>query len=254
MTGFVDIHSHVLYGVDDGAETIADSLAMLRIAEEAGTADLVLTPHANSRYRFDAAVIEARLAELQAQTSVRLHPGCDFHLQGDNIADALAHPEKYTLNRGMYLLVEFPDVMMMRAADEILRELREAGFIPIISHPERNIQLRTELREVERWVSDGCLLQITATSFTGLFGRDAQRSADDFLARGLAQIVASDAHDVKHRTPDLRAAYERLCRAWNEDTVRRLFVDNPAAVVRSDTFDPEPPVRRRRWARWFARS
>jgi hypothetical protein len=94
---FVDIHSHVLYGLDDGAKTIEESVAMLAIAEASGTTDIVATPHANSQFEFRPDVVSRRIEELQARTRVRIHSGCDFHLHVDNIQDALAHPERYTI-------------------------------------------------------------------------------------------------------------------------------------------------------------
>src|ERR1700759_5441040 len=98
MTGFLDIHSHVLYGIDDGAKKLEDSLGMLEMAAANGTVAIVGTPHANGEYPFKPDVIAERIAELQPRTTVRIHPGCDFHLHASNIADALANPDKYTIN------------------------------------------------------------------------------------------------------------------------------------------------------------
>ena len=250
MPGFVDIHSHVLHGLDDGAQMIEDSLAMLEIAARSGTTDLVATPHSNTQYVFRPELIAEQIAELQPRTPVRLHPGCDFHLSVGNIQDALAHPEKYTVNHGAYLLVEFPELVVFRAADEILRELVEAGMVPIISHPERNGHLRTEVDDLERWVKEGCYLQVTAASLTGLFGTVAQRSALQLIERGLVHVVASDAHNTRQRSPALGEAYERLVERWGEEAVRPLFVDNPAAVVASAIIEDErPDLRRRR--KWY---
>lgn len=245
MPGFVDIHSHVLYGLDDGAQTIDDSLAMLRLAEESGTVDLVATPHANHHYAFQPSLIELQLAELQPQTRVRLHPGCDFHLSVSNIQDALTRPEAYTINHGAYLLVEFPELGVFRAADRVLRELLDAGMVPIISHPERNEHLRRQVDDLARWVTEGCYLQVTATSITGLFGPGAQQSALQLIERGLVHFVASDAHNVRQRTPVLRTAYAQLCERWGEEVVGPLFVENPAAVVANEGLAFEPPDLRR---------
>src|SRR5688500_1615002 len=134
--GFVDIHSHILYGLDDGAKTIAESLEMLRLAAAAGTTDIVATPHASGQYAFSPELIDARIGELSAATEVRIHRGCDFHLQADNIEDAIAHPHKYTINHSGYLLVEFSDIAIFASTDEILSELVGAGMAPIITHPE----------------------------------------------------------------------------------------------------------------------
>ena len=253
MSGFVDIHSHVLYGLDDGARTVEDSVAMLDLAAASGTVDIVATPHANSQYAFAPDLIAARIAELQPRTPVRIHPGCDFHLSALNVADALAHPQKYTIGRGSYLLVEFPELGVFRAADGILRALLDAGLVPIISHPERNEHLRGQLDDLARWVAEGCFLQATATAFTGLFGAEVRRAAEDLVARGLVHIVASDAHNVRQRTPVLRDAYGRMCDRWGEEAVRPLFVENPAAVVASEEMAFEPAVLRsgRKWYQFW---
>lgn len=253
MSGFVDIHSHVLYGMDDGAKTVEDSVAMLELAAASGTTDLVATPHANSQYTFRPDLIDAQIAELQARTHVRLHPGCDFHLSAGNVDDALANPVKYTIGHGAYLLVEFPELGVFRAADEILRELLDAGLVPIISHPERNEHLRKQTDDLARWVEEGCYLQVTAASLTGLFGPDARRGGEALIERGLVHIVASDAHDIRRRTPVLREAYGRLCERWGEEAVRPLFVENPAAVVKSEVIEHEPAKLRavRRWYQFW---
>ena len=252
--GFVDIHSHVLYGLDDGAATIEESLAMLAIAEQSGTTDLVATPHANSEYPFAPGLIASRIAELQPRTSVRIHPGCDFHLHVSNIEDALQHPEKYTINHGNYLLVEFPEMSRFRAAGEIFRRLLEAGLVPIISHPERNEHLRSHEDDLAEWVQEGCYVQITAASVTGLFGPEAKRSAWRLFERRLAHIVASDAHNTRQRTPDLRAAYEALGGKFGEEAVDAAFSHNPGAVVMNDPFEVAIPATRatRKWYRFWS--
>lgn len=250
MSGFVDIHSHVLYGLDDGARTVEDSVAMLDLAAASGTVDIVATPHANSQYVFDPDLTAARIAELQARTRVRIHPGCDLHLSAFNVEDALAHPARYTIGHGAYLLVEFPELGVFRAADEILRTLLDAGLVPIISHPERNEHLRKQLDDLSRWVEDGCLLQVTAAAFTGLFGAEVRRAAEGLFRRGLVHVVASDAHNVRQRTPVLRDAYGRMCERWGEDAVRPLFVDNPGAVVASEVV-PFEPVDLRGGRKWY---
>ncbi len=243
--GYVDIHTHVLPAMDDGPVDESDSIAMLTMAAEDGTTEAVATPHANSRYRFNPALIEKRLAALAAQTTVRLHRGCDFRLQPDNIEDALANPAKYTINHGRYLLVEFPEVSVFAHADEVLTELLDAGLVPIVTHPERNRELRERIDDLARWVAMGCGLQVTAGAVTGRFGREPQAAVSSLVARGLVHFVASDAHDVWQRPPTLSQAYSALAAEWGEDTVRPMFVDNPRAVVANEDFDLDPRPRQK---------
>ena len=236
--GFADIHSHVLYGMDDGAKTRNDSLRMLEMAAASGTTDIVATPHANSRYRYNPAVVDAQIADLNASVEgIRVHRGCDFHLQMDNIQDAVANPEKYSINGRGYLMVEFPDILLYRDVDSILKYLMEAGLIPVITHPERNSFLRVRDADLVRWANSGCYLQVTAGSITGNFGKPAQQFAHELLRRGVVHIIASDGHDCVHRPPSLAAAYEAMAREFGELAIRPLFVDHPHAMIAGDTLD-----------------
>jgi protein-tyrosine phosphatase len=253
--GFVDIHSHILYGLDDGAKTAEESAAMLEYAAAAGTSDLVATPHANAQFSFDPDLIEARIAELSALVNtVRIHSGCDFHLQADSIQDAIAHPDKYTINHKCYLLVEFPDFSIFANSDEILSQLLDADLVPIVTHPERNVAIQRRLDELSRWIEIGCYVQVTAGSLVGVFGKRAQVCAEELVRRGLTHFVASDAHDCSHRPPSLAEAYQYLADQFDEAAIRPMFVDNPAAVLTGDRidFEFEPrPVRRRRWYQFW---
>jgi protein-tyrosine phosphatase len=252
--GLVDIHSHILYGVDDGAKTFEDSLQMLQLAAAAGTTDIVATPHADGRYHFDPELIAERIAELSPRVDIRIHRGCDFHLQPDNIADALADVRKYTINGNGYLLVEFPEFAIFSSTDEILSDLLDAGMVPIITHPERNGQLQRRLDDIARWVELGCYVQVTAGSCAGAFGRPARTCVDELMDRSLVHFVASDAHDTKHRAPILREAYSTLGNAWGEARVEPLFVHNPRAVLTGDPIDADvlpPHVKRRSWYRFW---
>jgi protein-tyrosine phosphatase len=254
---FIDIHSHILYGLDDGAETREQSLEMLELARSAGTTDIVATPHANGQYVFDPELIDERIAELSGQVDIRIHRGCDFHLQVDNIEDALANPEKYTINHNGYLLVELPDSTLVASMTEIFRRLLDAGMMPIITHPERNTQLQQRLDDIATWVESGCYVQVTASSYTGLFGKRARACAAELLKRGLTHFVASDAHDCVLRPPNLRDAYALLAEEWGEDRIRPMFVDNPQAVLTGEAVDvtfPRGATRARRWYQFWGQS
>jgi protein-tyrosine phosphatase len=236
QTSFCDIHTHVLYGVDDGSRNAGISLEMLRIAVDHGTTDLVASPHADLRYRYDAAKAEAQIAELSEQMngSIRLYRGCDFHLSFDNISDALHHPRKYTLNGQECLLVEFPDPGIAANADELLQSLFNAGMRPVITHPERNSILRNRLDELAGWVDAGAFLQVTAQSFEGRFGRRAEACAWELLRRGLVHFVASDAHDTKHRPPKLDESYRLVTSRSCPAVADLLFRGNPLAALRGE--------------------
>jgi protein-tyrosine phosphatase len=229
----IDIHSHVLYGVDDGARTLEESVAMVRMAAESGTTDLVATPHASPEYKYEAALIRDRLAEIAEASGnvVRLYSGCDFHLTFENIQDGIANPQKYTINQKCYLLVEFSDLLIYENTWEIFQRLQDAGMIPVITHPERNSLLRQRLDELEKWIEQGAYLQITAHSLEERFGRRAKEFCETLLDRNMVHFVASDAHDLEDRTPRLDQAFKWIKKKYGEELATLLCVSNPKASI-----------------------
>jgi protein-tyrosine phosphatase len=252
--GFVDIHSHILSGLDDGAMNLEESIAMLRLAADSGTSDIVATPHANFDYPFVPDLIGRKIAELQDAVGPRprIHRGCDFHLTAGNIQDALANPAKYAINHLSYLLVEFSDVLIPRNTQEVFDRLIGAGLTPIVTHPERNALLRDRLDVLQSWIEDGALMQVTAGSFLGAFGRAAKSAAAELMNRNMVHFIASDAHDTKGRTPVLRGAYQYVANTWSSRIAKLLFTTAPEAVITGREIlllDPEPALRERKWYR-----
>jgi protein-tyrosine phosphatase len=237
----IDIHSHVLFGLDDGARTIEDSVAMVRMAAEHGTTDLVATPHANLQFKFDPERIADRMAQVReaAGGALRLYTGCDFHLSFDNIQDAIGHPRKYTINQQRYLLVEFSELLIFKNTEDIFARLRDAGMTPIVTHPERNGLLRQRVEHIAKWVDQGARVQVTAQSLTGTFGRKAQGFSRELLDRGLVHVLASDGHDCQLRPPVMDAARVWLEKKHGGALAEALCVTNPgAALSGGDMFLP----------------
>jgi protein-tyrosine phosphatase len=232
----VDIHSHILPGLDDGAQTLEDSLAMLEIAAAGGTTDIVATPHANTEFTFDPALVARKLTELTvaAGQSIRIYTGCDFHLQYENIQDAIGNPTKYTINHKNYLLVEFSDLMIFNTTRDILCQLLSAGMIPIVTHPERNLLLQKRFKAMTEWVAEGACVQVTAQSFLGRFGRKARDYAEELMHAGMVHFVASDAHGTMDRTPDLREAFDYVSDRYGAERADLLFVVNPRAALNGE--------------------
>lgn len=228
----VDLHCHVIPGVDDGARTIEESLDMLNLAAGCGTTDLVATPHASLKYPFDANRINEAFRDLSKRTTnINLHVGCDLYLDMPNVEDALVNPSKYTINNGSYLMIELPEFLGLSAIRHQLRALIYARIRPIITHPERNTVLQSAVDHLKIWIRDGCLVQVTAQSFFGRFGRRAQCSVEALMDARLVHFVASDAHDCMTRSPDLSAAYAYVGARWGKPRAQALFTNNPGAVI-----------------------
>ncbi len=229
----VDIHSHILWGLDDGAKTLADSIAMAQLAAKTGTTDLVATPHANSRYPFDAALIEARAAELTDALGghPKIHLGSDFHLSFGNIEQALADPRPFTINHLRYLMVELPDSIIPPEIGHVFERMLQVGILPVITHPERNRALWRDANLFESWLEIGCYVQITAQSLEGHFGKTAHRVSWRLLDEDKVHFVASDGHDVEFRPPRLDRAYAEVLQKHSETLAARLFHDNPRSAL-----------------------
>jgi protein-tyrosine phosphatase len=229
----VDIHCHILPGVDDGSTSWEVSAEMCRIAAADGITHVVATPHANEQYAYHREKHAARLQELQklAGECPRLSLGCDFHFSFDNVQDALQAPERYSISGTPYLLVEFSDFGVSRYINDTIYRLRARATVPIVTHPERNRVLQRDPQHVLRFVEQGCVVQVTASSFTGNWGSGARKAAEWLLKHDAIHVLASDAHDTKHRPPILSSGRQAVAKLVGEDVARALVEDNPAAII-----------------------
>jgi protein-tyrosine phosphatase len=252
----VDIHSHILWGMDDGSNSVEMSVAMLEMAAKGGTTDIVATPHADMDYEFQPDLIAEQITKLQGRMgkSIRIHSGCDFHLKYDNIQEALANPRKYSVNGLGWLLVEFSDMMIFPNTEEIFSQLQGAGMGVIVTHPERNWLLRKDVDKLHRWVDSGTYLQVTGGSLLGTFGSDARRFSEELMAKGLVHFLASDAHDLDRRSTRLDNVRAHVAERYGEDYAEVLLNTHPRAVIEGRALHPgalEPPERQKSWYQFW---
>jgi len=249
----IDIHTHVLYGMDDGAHDRETSLAMLEMAAENGTTDIVGTPHCDPTFEFQPQLIAQRVAELNREMNgkIRIHSGCDFHLTFDNVNDALANPTKYTIGAKTYLLVELSDMVIFKSTEPDFERLQAKGMRLIITHPERNPLLQMRMEQLEKWVEMGCHMQVTADSLFGRFGRRAQAFAEALMDRNMVHVLASDGHDTRKRPPVLKEAFQHVSKKWGEKRAALLLVDNPRAALLGEEIPPlEQIAAKKSWQFW----
>jgi protein-tyrosine phosphatase len=248
----VDLHCHILFGLDDGPKLIEDSLAMAEDAIADGITHVVATPHCSQQFLFDFADVRAKrdaLAE-KLHGRLKLATGCDFHLNHENLLAIRNHPARFCINQKDYLLVEFNEFSIPPAVDQTLHELQLAGLRPIITHPERNPILRSHPERLLHWVRLGCFAQITAGSLSGVFGPGAKEDAWSWMTRGLIHFVSSDAHNTARRPLKLKFAYDSIAQQLGEETARALLIENPLAAFNGDSLpyvpDIEKPEARKR--------
>ena len=236
----IDLHHHLLPGLDDGSKTMENSVAMAKLAVADGITHVVCTPHASGKYIYDPALNTEKLEELRSLLAAESVPltlglGCDFHLSYDNIQDAQEHPTRYTINNLSYLLVEIPDYGLPRGLTEIFYELQLAGMTPILTHPERNPTLQSDMSRLEEWLRGGVLVQVTGDSVRGSMGKSAEKMAHHLLANRWVHFLASDAHNVTSRPPRLSEAHKIVSKKYGAEYADRLCTTNPRAV-----FEGEP--------------
>ena len=240
----VDLHCHILFGLDDGPKLLDDSLAMAEDAIADGITHVVATPHCSSQFLFDFANVQARRDELaeKLQGRLKLATGCDFHLNHENLLAIRKHSEPFCINQKDYLLVEFNEFSIPPAVDQTLHELQLAGLRPVITHPERNPILRSQPDRLTQWVRLGCFAQITAGSLSGVFGPGAKEDAWSWMTRGLIHFVSSDAHNTARRPLKLRFAYDSIAQQLGEETARALLIENPLAAFNGDPLPYVPEI------------
>jgi protein-tyrosine phosphatase len=243
----IDIHHHLLPGLDDGARTLDVSLAMVEMAIADGITHIACTPHASHHYNFSPERNATLFAELQdavnqrfGDQTITLGLGCDFHLMFDNIEDAQRHPTRYTINGHNYLLVEFPDAAISPNTAQTFYQLSLSGMTPIITHPERNLILARQPERMSEWLKAGALIQVTASSLTGRFGPMAEQAAAWLMDHRWVHFLATDAHNTESRPPLLRPAFDMVAERYDLATAERLCITNPRAAFYGDALDAQP--------------
>ena len=241
---FIDIHSHVLPYLDDGAKDWTVALQMLKQAKDDGIRDIVCTPHILSFQDFakEATIIE-RFEELVAKAKkagldLKLHVGSEIYVQPQlNLDTRIA-----TLaGNGRYFLVEFPMNMIPDFVAQRFFNLIIAGKVPVIAHPERNARVINQLGIAYDFVQRGALLQMNAGSILGVFGEAVRETAQKLLDANLIHVVGSDAHDTQSRPIKLRQAYEKIGNGWGQERAHRLFFETASAILDGQPITvPEP--------------
>lgn len=248
-SSMIDIHCHILFDIDDGARDVDETMNMCSIAAEDGITAIIATPHyiegesTNAHLHDRLSMINHELKNRSMNLCVL--PGNEIYL-GLDTYEHLKQGRCLSLNHSRYVLVEFSMMEIAKYVSDALYNLRIKGYIPIIAHPERNVQIMEKPQLLYDFIIEGCLVQINSTSLIGLSGKEARRTAELLLKHRMVHFIASDAHSSKHRKPVLSQALSCADRIWGLGTGDKLININPQAVVDDAEIQIEEPIKLRK--------
>lgn len=238
----IDLHSHILSNLDDGAQSVEMSVEMARMAVADGITDMACTPHIfPGKYPNSSATILPAMYALQAildahDIPLKLHGGADVHVAPD-LVERLSNGSVPTLNNSRYFLLEPPHEVLPPKLEGFATQLLQAGFVPIITHPERLLWAERHFDIIRRLADVGCLMQITAGSVLGGFGAMAARLSAQMLKEDLVDFFASDGHGTTWRKPLLSEAYAAIAGQFGREQAQQMFVHRPVAILANEAPD-----------------
>jgi protein-tyrosine phosphatase len=244
----IDLHLHLLPGVDDGAASLDVSKGMIALARDVGFATLVATPHLDGplsgEYRARVAAAWSQVAPIAAVEGVQVALGYEIKLAPD-LVHRLESGEPVTLGGGKSVLVELPFVGWPNYTEHALFELLAAGYRPLLAHPERYVEAHRDVDRLIRLADGGVSLQVTFGSLCGLFGRRAREVAEELLRRDVATVLATDAHSAGQRFESVRQGGDRAAAIVGTARYRQLVHDNPEALLHDRPLPTPAPATAR---------
>lgn len=252
----IDLHSHLIPNVDDGAQTIEQSFELARQAVSEGVEHMVLTPHhRNGVYlnrKNDVIRYSKDLQEQydRAKINLKVYPSQEIRLT-EYFLDDLYNDDLLSLDgAGKYYLIEFPSERVPSITNEVFQELISAGITPVIAHPERNHELSNNMNRLYEFIDMGCLSQITTSSYSGYYGEKLKENSRQIIENNLAHVLASDVHHLKHRPMNMKVAFNRIIEEFGVETAD-YFKENARNIFNGDQVRVKNPVKvkkaRRKW-------
>jgi protein-tyrosine phosphatase len=235
----IDLHCHLLPGVDDGSKSMDISLKLANDAVRDGIDYALLTPHhMNGVYLNHKKEVIQQTQEFQVELdrhkiSLKVFPGQEVRINGDLLTALDQDDILFADEGGRYLMLEFPDDDVPSYTSTMIYELMQRGIIPIIVHPERNKKIMEQPDILYDLLNEGCLSQITASSYVGIFGHKVQKFSKQLIRTGQAYVFASDAHDLPNRKYEMTNAFAKLNHEFGNDYVSRLS-ENAKKIINGD--------------------
>jgi protein-tyrosine phosphatase len=232
----IDVHSHIIPGIDDGAKDLETALSMLKMAAADGITEIVATPHVIEGEwlpkweKIVSSCLELHQIGIEAGLNLRIYPGAEVALTSE-VLNKITGPGPYCINETSYILVELPTMEVPISAEESFFKLRVKGLVPLLAHPELNEELNHNFKRLEEWVRKGILLQVNAGSIEGRRGKKAMKFARKLLLNNMVYCIGSDSHGIHSRLPQLSSATAKIRKLIGVEKTDSLINENPQIIL-----------------------
>lgn len=252
----IDIHSHLLPGIDDGAQTIEESIVLAKQAVLEGVKHVILTPHHYNHqfinHKYDVIQASEDLQAIYDKEGIALtvYPAQEIRIKETLLDDILYQDDYLSLDEGgKYYLIEMPTKTIPDYALNMVKEMVQNGITPVIAHPERNHVFAKDFKVLRRFIEAGCLGQLTSHSYIGAYGDTLRQISQDMIRQNLVHVIASDAHHITKRPIKMKDAYVQLEKDFDSETVM-YFKQNAKDIINGDEIQARVP-KRKKWLGLF---
>lgn len=232
----IDIHCHILPNVDDGSESLEESIAMAKIAESEGITRIVNTSHCHFDFKYKKGnelkleLEKFNQALKEENINIEVLLGNELYYTSDLI-ERFNELDFFSMNNSKYILMEFSPINFPKNIEDVIYEIKIRGYIPIIAHAERYKQVQEDVNIVLDCIKEGALIQVNASSILGKNGEKAEDTSKKLLDNNMVHFVATDAHSSNRRRPLIKDSYNYILKNYGKEVSEKLFIENPTAVI-----------------------
>ena len=232
----IDIHCHILPNVDDGSESLEESIAMAKIAESEGITKIVNTSHCHFDFKYKKGnelkleLEKFNQALKEENINIEVLLGNELYYTSDLI-ERFNELDFFSMNNSKYILMEFSPINFPKNIEDVIYEIKIRGYIPIIAHAERYKQVQEDVNIMLDCIKEGALIQVNASSILGKNGEKAEDTSKKLLDNNMVHFVATDAHSSNRRRPLIKDSYNYILKNYGKEVSEKLFIENPTAVI-----------------------
>ena len=245
----IDVHCHILPDVDDGSECMQESINMAMIAKEQGIDKIIATPHYHPEFKYlkgeelNKACEEFKKQLKENNIDIDIYLGNEIYFTYDLI-EKISELDFYCLNNSKYILIEFPPTNFPLNLCNIVYELKQKGFIPVLAHVERYIKIHDDPEIIYDCIKTGAIIQINSSSLIGKQGKEIQRFCNLLIERNMVHLVATDAHGSQRRRPMMKDAYQYIEKKYSKEIADNLFINNAQCILDNKEIIIEEPFEK----------